>query len=61
MANNLIPLFLSDHTEELEQPVIGKAWHRAAAPSWGADVATGHELLAWNWKAAQARITQAAA
>ena len=27
MANNLIPLFLSDHTEEPEQPVIGKAWH----------------------------------
>ena len=30
MANNLIPLFLSDHTEEPEQPVIGKAWHKAA-------------------------------
>jgi hypothetical protein len=33
MANNLIPLFLSDHTEEPEQPVIGKAWHRAAISS----------------------------
>jgi hypothetical protein len=33
MANNLIPLFLSDHTEELEQPVIGKAWRRAAISS----------------------------
>ena len=33
MANNLIPLFLSDHNEELEQPVIGKAWHRAAISS----------------------------
>jgi hypothetical protein len=33
MANNLIPLFLSDHTDELEQPVIGKAWHRAAISS----------------------------
>ncbi len=32
MANNL-PLFLSDHTEEPEQPVIGKAWHRAAISS----------------------------
>jgi hypothetical protein len=25
-TNDLIPLFLSDHTEEPEQPVIGKAW-----------------------------------
>ncbi len=33
MANDLIPLFLSDHTEEPEQPVIGKAWHRAAISS----------------------------
>jgi hypothetical protein len=33
MANNLIPLFLSDHTEEPEPPVIGKAWHRAAISS----------------------------
>jgi hypothetical protein len=33
MANNLIPLFLSDHTEEPEQPVIGKAWHSAAISS----------------------------
>jgi hypothetical protein len=33
MANNLIPLFLSDHNEELEQPVIGKAWHKAAISS----------------------------
>src|ERR1700675_443504 len=33
MANNLIPLFLSDHTEEPEQPVIGKARHRAAISS----------------------------
>src|ERR1700720_1559528 len=33
MANNLIPLFLTDHTEEPEQPVIGKAWHRAANSS----------------------------
>src|SRR6266478_397018 len=33
MANNLIPLFLSDHTEEPEQPIIGKAWHRAAISS----------------------------
>jgi hypothetical protein len=33
MANNLIPLFLSDHTEEPEQPDIGKAWHRAAISS----------------------------
>src|ERR1700680_1912544 len=33
MANNLIPLFLSDHTEEPEQPVIGKAWDRAAISS----------------------------
>jgi len=32
-TNNLIPLFLSDHTEEPEQPVIGKAWHRAAISS----------------------------
>src|SRR5712692_1215019 len=32
-TNNLIPLFLSDHTEETEQPVIGKAWHRAAISS----------------------------
>jgi hypothetical protein len=32
-TNDLIPLFLSDHTEELEQPVIGKAWHRAAISS----------------------------
>jgi hypothetical protein len=32
-TNNLIPLFLSDHTEELEKPVIGKAWHRAAISS----------------------------
>jgi hypothetical protein len=32
-TNNLIPLFLSDHTEEPEQPVIGKAWHRAATSS----------------------------
>jgi hypothetical protein len=33
MASNLIPLFLSDHTEEPEQSVIGKAWHRAAISS----------------------------
>jgi hypothetical protein len=33
MANNLIPLFLSDDTEGPEQPVIGKAWHRAAISS----------------------------
>jgi hypothetical protein len=33
MANNLIPLFLSDHTEEPEQPVIGKARHTAAISS----------------------------
>ena len=33
MANNLIPLFLSDHTEEPEPPVIGKARHRAAISS----------------------------
>jgi hypothetical protein len=33
MASNLIPLFLSDHNEELEQPAIGKAWHRAAISS----------------------------
>ena len=33
MANNLIPLFLSDHTEEPEQSVIGKAFHRAAVSS----------------------------
>jgi len=32
-TNNLIPLFLSDHTEEPEQPVIGNAWHRAAISS----------------------------
>jgi hypothetical protein len=32
-TNNLIPLFLSDHTEEPERPVIGKAWHRAAISS----------------------------
>jgi hypothetical protein len=32
-TNDLIPLFLSDHTEELEQPVIGKARHRAAISS----------------------------
>jgi hypothetical protein len=32
-TNDLIPLFLSDHTEEPEQPVIGKAWHRAAISS----------------------------
>src|ERR1700730_5220736 len=32
-TNNLIPLFLSDHTEEPEQPVIGKAWDRAAISS----------------------------
>jgi hypothetical protein len=32
-TNNLIPLFLADHTEEPEQPVIGKAWHRAAISS----------------------------
>jgi hypothetical protein len=32
-TNNLIPLFLSDHTEEPEKPVIGKAWHRAAISS----------------------------
>jgi hypothetical protein len=32
-TNNLIPLFLSDHAEEPEQPVIGKAWHRAAISS----------------------------
>jgi hypothetical protein len=32
-TNNLIPLFLSDQTEEPEQPVIGKAWHRAAISS----------------------------
>jgi hypothetical protein len=29
-TNDLIPLFLSDHTEEPERPVIGKAWDRAA-------------------------------
>src|SRR3984893_11290816 len=33
MANNLIPLFLSDHTEEPEQPVFGRAWHSAAISS----------------------------
>src|SRR6266852_3766400 len=32
-TNDLIPLFLSDHTEEPEQPVIGKASHRAAISS----------------------------
>jgi hypothetical protein len=32
-TNNLIPLFLSDHTEELGQPVIAKAWHRGAISS----------------------------
>jgi hypothetical protein len=32
-TNDLIPLFLSDHTEEPEQPIIGKAWHRAAISS----------------------------
>src|ERR1700738_3771896 len=32
-TNNLLPLLLSDHTEEPEQPVIGKAWHRAAISS----------------------------
>jgi hypothetical protein len=32
-TNDLIPLFLSVHTEELEQPVIGKAWHRATISS----------------------------
>jgi hypothetical protein len=32
-TNNLIPLFLSYHTEEPAQPVIGKAWHRAASSS----------------------------
>ena len=32
-TSDLIPLFLSDHTEEPEQPVIGKAWHRAAISS----------------------------
>src|ERR1017187_7763281 len=32
-TNDPFPLFLSDHTEEPEQPVIGKAWHRAAISS----------------------------
>ncbi|WP_154071107.1 hypothetical protein [Bradyrhizobium lablabi] len=32
-TNHLIPLFLSDHTEESEQPGIGKAWDRAAISS----------------------------
>jgi hypothetical protein len=33
MAKNLIPLFLSGHSEDPERPVIGKAWHRAAISS----------------------------
>jgi hypothetical protein len=33
MANNLIPLFLSDHTEDPERPAIGKAWHRGVISS----------------------------
>ena len=33
VTNDLIPLFLSDHTEEPEQPVIGKAWDRAVISS----------------------------
>ena len=32
-TNGLIPLFLSDQTEEPEQPGIGKAWDRAAISS----------------------------
>ena len=32
-TNDLIPLFLSYHTEEPEQSVIGKAFHRAAVSS----------------------------
>jgi|SRR6267378_1383451 len=32
-TNDLIPLFLSDQTEEPEQPGIGKAWDRAAISS----------------------------
>jgi hypothetical protein len=32
-TNDAIPLFLSDHTEEPEQPVIGKAWDIAAISS----------------------------
>ena len=32
-TSDLIPLFLSDHTEEPEQPVIGKAWDIAAISS----------------------------
>ena len=32
-TNDLIPLFLSDHTEEPEQPGIGKAWDRAVSSS----------------------------
>ena len=32
-TNDLIPLFLSDHTEEPEQPGIGKAWDRAVISS----------------------------
>src|SRR6266849_5318522 len=32
-TNDLIPLFLSDLTEEPEQPGIGKAWGRAAISS----------------------------
>src|SRR5712672_986995 len=32
-TNDLIPLFLSDQTEEPQQPGIGKAWDRAAISS----------------------------
>jgi len=32
-TNDTIPFFLSDHTEEPEQPVIGKAWDIAAISS----------------------------